>query len=131
MWTPTPTSTSFQPHVIHVISDLSLPSLSGSMCGNEGDIVFSQVSSEVNSTVLRYMVAMATPCKVSALTYNCLLASALGGQTVDTRLSLSPPTETLQDFYQGRLGMMHECKGQHIGKAPSLHLFHTTVRQDP
>ena len=25
--------------------------------------------------------------------------------------------------------MMHENKGQHIGKAPSLHLFHTTVRQ--
>ena len=25
--------------------------------------------------------------------------------------------------------MMHESKGQHIGKAPSLHLFHTTVRQ--
>ena len=23
--------------------------------------------------------------------------------------------------------MMHEGKGQHIGKAPSLHLFHTTV----
>ena len=22
---------------------------------------------------------------------------------------------------------MHESKGQHIGKAPSLHLFHTTV----
>ena len=25
--------------------------------------------------------------------------------------------------------MMHESKGQHIGKAPSLYLFHTTVRQ--
>jgi len=25
--------------------------------------------------------------------------------------------------------MMHESKGQRIGKAPSLHLFHTTVRQ--
>ena len=25
--------------------------------------------------------------------------------------------------------MMHESKGQHIGKAPCLHLFHTTVRQ--
>ena len=24
---------------------------------------------------------------------------------------------------------MHEGKGQHIGKAPSLHLCHTTVRQ--
>ena len=24
---------------------------------------------------------------------------------------------------------MHESKGQHIGKAPSLHLFHSTVRQ--
>ena len=24
---------------------------------------------------------------------------------------------------------MHESKGQYIGKAPSLHLFHTTVRQ--
>ena len=24
---------------------------------------------------------------------------------------------------------MHESKGQHIGKAPSLHLFHTTFRQ--
>ena len=24
---------------------------------------------------------------------------------------------------------MHESKGQHIGKVPSLHLFHTTVRQ--
>ena len=24
---------------------------------------------------------------------------------------------------------MHESKGQHIGKAPSLHLFHTAVRQ--
>ena len=28
-----------------------------------------------------------------------------------------------------KVGMMHESKGQHIGKAPSLHLFHTTVRQ--
>ena len=62
------------------------------MRGNEGDIVFSQVGSEANSTILRYMVAMATPCKVSAFTYNCLLASALDGQTVDTRLFLSPPT---------------------------------------
>jgi len=25
--------------------------------------------------------------------------------------------------------MMDESKGQHIGKAPSLHLFHSTVRQ--
>ena len=25
--------------------------------------------------------------------------------------------------------MMHESKDQHIGKAPSLHLFHSTVRQ--
>ena len=25
--------------------------------------------------------------------------------------------------------MMHESKGEHIGKAPSLHLFHTAVRQ--
>ena len=25
--------------------------------------------------------------------------------------------------------MMDESKGQHIGKAPSLHLFHTIVRQ--
>ena len=24
---------------------------------------------------------------------------------------------------------MHESKGQHIGKAPCLHFFHTTVRQ--
>ena len=24
---------------------------------------------------------------------------------------------------------MHESKGQHTGKAPSLHLFHTAVRQ--
>ena len=29
------------------------------------------------------------------------------------------------------IGMMHERKGQRIGKAPSLHLFHTTVRQHP
>ena len=27
------------------------------------------------------------------------------------------------------VGMMHESKDQHIGKAPSLHLFHITVRQ--
>jgi len=25
-------------------------------------------------------------------------------------------------------GMMHESKGEHIGKAPSLHLLYTTVR---
>ena len=25
--------------------------------------------------------------------------------------------------------MMHKSKGLHIGKAPSLHLFHTAVRQ--
>ena len=31
--------------------------------------------------------------------------------------------------YANKVGMMHESKGQHIGKAPSLHLFHTTVRQ--
>ena len=28
---------------------------------------------------------------------------------------------------QTRVGIMHESKGQHIGKAPSLHLFHTTA----
>ena len=32
--------------------------------------------------------------------------------------------------YANKVGMMHdESKSQHIGKAPSLHLFHTTVRQ--
>ena len=32
--------------------------------------------------------------------------------------------------HANKVGMMHdESKGQHIGKAPSLHLFHTTVRQ--
>ena len=31
--------------------------------------------------------------------------------------------------YASKVGVMHESKGQHIGKAPSLHLFHTTVRQ--
>ena len=30
---------------------------------------------------------------------------------------------------QTRVGIMHESKGQHIGKAPSLHLFHTAVGQ--
>ena len=25
--------------------------------------------------------------------------------------------------YANKVGMMHESKGQHIGKAPSLHLF--------
>ena len=28
---------------------------------------------------------------------------------------------------QTRAGIIHESKGQHIGKAPSLHLFHTTA----
>ena len=31
--------------------------------------------------------------------------------------------------YANKVGIMHESKGQHIGKAPSLHLFHTAVRQ--
>ena len=31
--------------------------------------------------------------------------------------------------YSNKVGIMHESKGQHIGKAPSLHLFHTAVRQ--
>jgi len=31
--------------------------------------------------------------------------------------------------YANKVRMMHESKGQRIGKAPSLHLFHTTVRQ--
>ena len=32
--------------------------------------------------------------------------------------------------HANKVGMMHdESKGQRIGKAPSLHLFHTTVRQ--
>ena len=26
--------------------------------------------------------------------------------------------------YANKVGMMHESEGQHIGKAPSLHLFH-------
>ena len=26
-----------------------------------------------------------------------------------------------------KVGIMHESKGQHIGKAPSLHLFHTSA----
>ena len=30
-----------------------------------------------------------------------------------------------------KVGMMHESKGQYIGKATSLHLFHTTFRQHP
>ena len=31
--------------------------------------------------------------------------------------------------HANKVGMMHdESKGQRIGKAPSLHLFHTTVR---
>ena len=30
--------------------------------------------------------------------------------------------------FANKMGMMHESKGQCIGKAPSLHLFHTTVR---
>ena len=29
--------------------------------------------------------------------------------------------------YANKVEMMHESKDQHIGKAPSLHLFHTTV----
>ena len=29
--------------------------------------------------------------------------------------------------YANKAGMMHESKGQHIGKDPSLHLFHTPV----
>ena len=29
--------------------------------------------------------------------------------------------------YANKVGIMHESKGQHIGKAPSLHLFHTTA----
>ena len=29
--------------------------------------------------------------------------------------------------YANKVGMMHESKGQRIGKAPSLHLFHTIV----
>ena len=34
--------------------------------------------------------------------------------------------------YANKVGMMHESKlGQHIGNAPSLHLFHTTFRQHP
>ena len=28
-----------------------------------------------------------------------------------------------------KVGMVHESNGQRIGKAPSLHLFHTTGRQ--
>ena len=31
--------------------------------------------------------------------------------------------------YANKVGIMHESKGKHIGKAPSLHLFHTAVRQ--
>ena len=34
-----------------------------------------------------------------------------------------------QKVYANKVGVMHESKGQYIGKAPSLHLFHTTVRQ--
>ena len=29
--------------------------------------------------------------------------------------------------YANKVGIMQESKGQHIGKAPSLHLFHTTA----
>ena len=29
--------------------------------------------------------------------------------------------------YANKVGMMHKNKGQRIGKAPFLHLFHTTV----
>ena len=34
--------------------------------------------------------------------------------------------------YANKVGMMHESmQRSRIGKAPSLHLFHTTVRQHP
>ena len=33
-----------------------------------------------------------------------------------------------KEKYANKAGIMHESKGQCIGKAPSLHLFHTTVR---
>ena len=33
--------------------------------------------------------------------------------------------------YAHKVWMMNESKGQRIGKAPFLHLFHTTVRQHP
>ena len=29
--------------------------------------------------------------------------------------------------YANKVGIIHESKGQHIGKAPSLHRFHTTA----
>ena len=31
--------------------------------------------------------------------------------------------------YANKVGMMHKSKGQRVGKAPSLHLCHTAVRQ--
>ena len=31
--------------------------------------------------------------------------------------------------HANKVGIMHEIKGQHIDKAPSLHLFHSQVRQ--
>ena len=31
--------------------------------------------------------------------------------------------------YANKVGIMHESKHQYISKAPSLHLFHTTVKQ--
>ena len=34
-----------------------------------------------------------------------------------------------QKLYPNEVGMMHKSKGQYIDKAPSLHLFHTTVRK--
>ena len=34
-----------------------------------------------------------------------------------------------QSISANKVGMMHECKVNVYGKAPSLHLFDTTVRQ--
>ena len=43
----------------------------------------------------------------------------------------NPPFNSLQHAkkYPNKVGMIHESKGQQIGKAPSLHLLHTTVGQ--
>ena len=52
--------------------------------------------------------------------------------------TVSLPFSQLQGKYpqlmfiqENEKNMMFESKGQHIGKAPSLHFFHTIVRQHP
>ena len=49
-------------------------------------------------------------------------------QDLQNKKNVKRGRDGIAKMYANKAGIMHESKGKHIGKPPSLHLFHTIVR---